>query len=39
VADGRKRSDYWEAERRWISGAFLEVMKAQDDKVKGALKV
>ena len=39
VAEGRKRSDYWEAERRWISGAFLEVMKAQDDKVKGALKV
>jgi hypothetical protein len=39
VAEGRKRSDYWEAEGRWISGAFQEVMKTQDDKVRGALKI
>lgn len=39
VTEGRKRMDYWEAERRWIAGECLEVMTQQDDKVRGALQI
>ena len=39
VAEGRKRSDYWAAERRWIAGQFNEILKQQDDKVRKSLQI
>jgi len=39
VAEGRKRSDYWENERRWIAGEFADIMRDQDGKVRGTMKV
>lgn len=39
VAEGRKRSDYWMAEKRWIAGEFFSVLKQQNDKVQKSLGV
>ncbi len=37
VADGKKRSDYWDAEKLWISGAFEGVVDQQNKKVQQSL--
>lgn len=39
VADGRKRSDYWIAEKRWIDGEYKDILQKQDDKVKKSLQI
>lgn len=39
VATGKKRDDYWEAERRWIAGQYAEVIKAQSQKVEKAMAI
>lgn len=39
VAEGRKRTDYWDAEKRWIGGQFAAVIKEQEQRVDGKLKV
>jgi hypothetical protein len=39
VAEGRKRSDYWSAERSWIDGRFNEILKQQNEKVKKSLQI
>lgn len=39
VAEGRKRSDYWAEERRWIDGQFNEILKQQDDKIRKSLQI
>jgi hypothetical protein len=39
VAEGRKRSDYWMAEKRWIAGQFNDVMQKQDEKVRKSLQI
>ena len=39
VVEGRKRSDYWAAEKRWIAGNFREIVQQQDDKVRKAMQI
>lgn len=37
VASGKSRSDYWNAEGRWIAGEFIEITNQQNKKVEKAL--
>jgi hypothetical protein len=37
VASDKKRSDYWEAEKRWIAGQFEEILKSQSQKVEKSM--
>lgn len=37
VASDKKRSDYWEAEKRWIDGQFEEILKSQSQKVEKSM--
>jgi hypothetical protein len=39
VVEGRRRSDYWAAERAWIGGQFGEILKQQDEKVRKSLQI
>lgn len=39
IAEGRKRNDYWEAERSWIAGNHATVLKKQDEKVRKSLQL
>lgn len=39
VAEGRRRSDYWLAEKKWIAGDTQEVMQKQDEKVRKSLQL
>lgn len=39
VAEGRKRSDYWLAEKRWITGEFNEILQKQDEKIRKSLEI
>lgn len=39
VIEGKRRADYWEAERSWIEGQFKEIMRQQDDKVRKSMQV
>jgi len=37
VVEGRRRTDYWEIEKRWIAGDFSAVMSDQNEKVQKSL--
>ena len=37
VISGQRRNDYWQAERQWINGGFLNVYNQQQSGVKRAL--
>ncbi|MFN0316130.1 MAG: hypothetical protein ACKVQA_13965 [Burkholderiales bacterium] len=39
VVEGRRRTDYWAAERGWIAGQFGEILKQQDEKVRKSLQI
>lgn len=39
VAEGKRRSDYWLAEKKWIAGDIQEVMQKQDEKVRKSLQI
>ncbi len=33
IANGKKRTDYWEAEVRWIDGEYLKILQKQKSKI------
>lgn len=37
VASAKKRPDYWEAEKRWITGQFEDILKSQSQKVEKSM--
>lgn len=39
VVSDKKRTDYWEAEKRWIDGQFAEIVQVQTQRVEQAMKL
>ncbi|MBI1821382.1 MAG: hypothetical protein HY036_01110 [Nitrospirae bacterium] len=37
VVEGKKRTDYWDVEKRWIAGEFKDIVQNQSKKVEQAL--
>lgn len=37
VASEKRRMDYWPAEKRWVTGEFLDIVKSQNQKVQKSL--
>ncbi len=37
IIEGKRRSDYWETEKRWIDGEFSIIMQKQNSKTKQSL--
>ena len=37
VADGKRRLEYWDVEKRWIEGEFTAIMTTQNSKVQKSL--
>lgn len=39
IADGKKRTDYWEAEKSWIDGEYLKILEKQKLKMNQSMTI
>jgi len=39
VVDGKRSQEYWEAERKWIGGDFLEIVSQKSNKARERMKI
>ena len=39
IVDKKRRQDYWEAEKRWIEGEYLEICQNQSEEIKSKMNI